>query len=62
MTIALVHATPRPGSVGSKVLSNLTSARFEGPTCSRRSDPPEPLPEQHQRVGEGEQHQGRVPQ
>jgi acetyltransferase len=30
-SVALIGATPRPGSVGSKVLSNLTSAGFEGP-------------------------------
>jgi acetyltransferase len=30
-SVALIGATPRPGSVGSKVLGNLTSAGFKGP-------------------------------
>ncbi|HUE45473.1 MAG TPA: acetate--CoA ligase family protein, partial [Aestuariivirgaceae bacterium] len=30
-SVALIGATPRPGSVGSKVLDNLTSGGFEGP-------------------------------
>jgi acetyltransferase len=30
-SVALIGATPRAGSLGSKVLSNLTSAGFEGP-------------------------------
>jgi acetyltransferase len=30
-SVALIGATPRPGSVGSKVLDNLTSGGFDGP-------------------------------
>jgi acetyltransferase len=30
-SVALIGATPRPGSVGSKVLGNLTSGGFDGP-------------------------------
>jgi acetyltransferase len=30
-SVALIGATPRPGSVGSKVLANLTGAGFKGP-------------------------------